>query len=150
MQVQITQVPSTAAVVSLAKESQHPILRESPGRSWRRICDYMLLDEVPDGCKVTMIELKTTLQEGTYGLEQLRRSLPLAKYLLSVCEVELQRSWPSQFTYALIAEKRADRIDKQPVRARTPVETEHYEGIKVTVGVGTRFKFAALAAVAAS
>ena len=78
------------------------------------------------------------------ALEQLRRSLPLAKYLLSVCEVELQRSWPRQFNYALIAQKRANRLDKQPVRPRTYVETEDYKGIRVSVRVGTRFNFAAL------
>ena len=93
-----------------------------------------------------MVELKTTLQEDSYGLEQLRRSLPLAKYLLSVCEVELQRSWSLQTNYALIAEKRVERFDKQAVRPRPYVETEDYKGIRVSVRVGTRFDFAALAA----
>lgn len=149
MEVQVSHVPSTATVISLNKTSQHPILRAPPRptrRSWQRICDYLLIDEGLDDCRVTMVELKSTLDMSIEGLEQLRRSLPIAKYLLSVCEVELQRSWPGQFSYALIAEKRARHIDKQPVRPRIDIETQDYEGIRVSVGVGTRFSFTTLAA----
>lgn len=144
--VEITGVPSTATVVSLAKGSQHAILREAEGQSWLKICDYMLMEEVADGCRVTMVELKTSLQKRSDGLEQLRRSLPLAKYLLSVCEVERQRSWPGQFNYALIAEKRTNRLNKQRIRRHADAETEAYEDIRVAVRVGTRFDFASLAA----
>ena len=69
MEVQITQVPATVTIVSLVKGSQHPILDESRGQ-WRRICDYILVNEVGGGCKVTMVELKTTLQENSEGLER--------------------------------------------------------------------------------
>ncbi len=146
MQVRITQVPATAAVVSLGRASQHPILRESPGQSWLKICDYLLIEEAVDGCKIILVELKSSLQKRSEGLEQLRRSLPVAKYLLSVCEVELQRCWPGQYNYALIAEKRTNRFDKQRVRPHAYAEREDYEGIAVSVRVGTQFEFAALAA----
>ena len=149
MQVQITHVPATAAVVSLGNVNQHPILRESPGQSWRKICDYLLIEEAADDCKIILVELKSSLQKRSEGLEQLRRSLPLAKYLLSVCEVELQRCWIEEFKYALIAEKSTNYFDKQRIRphayAKSP-KKEKYEGIEVSVGVGTRFEFAALAA----
>ena len=95
-----------------------------------------------------MVELKSTLRKRLEGLEQLRRSLPIAKYLLAVCEVELRRSWCCQFSYALIAEKRTDRFDKQPTRPM-PVpspEKERYDGIVVSVGVGVQFDFGALTA----
>lgn len=146
MQVRVTQVPSTATVISLAKGSQHPILRESKGQSWLKICDYVLVDEGEDGCRITMVELKSTLQKRSEGLEQLRRSLPLAEYLMGVCEVELQRSWPRRFNYALIAEKRTNRLNKQPVRPHADMKMEDYMGIRVSVGVGTRFDFGAFAA----
>ena len=105
----------------------------------------MLIDEGESGCEVTLVELKTSMQKRTEGLEQLRRSLPLARYLVAVCEVEQRRSWPCHFNYALIAEKRTNRLDKQPIR-HAPFETEDHEGIRVSVGIGARFNFAKLAA----
>ncbi len=146
MQVQIRGVPSATTVVSLGRTSQHPILREAEGQSWKKICDYLLIDADEERCKIMMVELKSTLQKRTEGLEQLRRSLPIAKYLLAVCEVELQRSWCCQFSYALIAEKRTNRLDKQRTRHVPRPEKEHYDGIVVAVGVGMQFDFAALAA----
>lgn len=111
-----------------------------------KICDYVLIDDGADDCKVTMVELKSSLQKRSEGLEQLRRSLPVAKYLLAVCEVELQRSWLCRFRYALIAEKRTNRLDKWATRPRLDLETEDYKDIKVFVGVGTRFDFGVLTA----
>ena len=140
MDVYISGVPNTVTVISLQQASQLSILREK--RPWRRICDYMLIDDRTDGCEVIMVELKRTLQEK--GLEQLRRSLPIAKYLLAVCEVEMQRTWPCRFRYALLAEKRTNRLDKQPIRPSAQLSTEDYKDINVTVGVGTRFDFGAL------
>ena len=145
MHVRVSHVPSTTTVVGLGrKASQHSILRESPGESWLKICDYILINEGVDDCEVVMVELKSTLQKRQDGLEQLRRSLPIAKYLLAVCEVELQRTWPCRFRYALLAEKRTNRLDKQPIRPSAQLSTEGYKDINVTVGVGTRFDFGAL------
>lgn len=108
------------------------------------ICDYILINEGADDCEVVIVELKSTLQKRQDGLEQLRRSLPIAKYLLAVCEVEMQRTWPCRFRYALLAEKRTNRLDKQPIRPSAQLSTEGYKDINVTVGVGTRFDFGAL------
>ena len=146
MHVQVSNVPSTTTVVRLGKASQYPILRQpSSGESWMKICDYILINEGADGCEVVMVELKSTLQNDKSGLEQLRRSLPIAKYLLAVCEVELRRSsWPCRFHYALLAEKRTNLLDKQPIKPSAQPSTKDYEDINVTVGVGTRFDFGAL------
>ena len=149
MQVRIKGVPNTTTVISLGRTSQHPILRAVEGQSWLKICDYLLIDADEERCKVMLVELKSTLQKRPEGLEQLRRSLPIAKYLLAVCEVELQRSWRGQFSYALISEKRTNRLDKQRTRlvpSLDRVEREHYEGIVVSVGVGVQFDFATLTA----
>ena len=146
MDVQVSRVPITTTVVSLQRESQYSILREAPGKSWKRRCDFILIDEGACDCNVVMVELKSTLGESRDGFEQLRRSLPMAKYILTACEVELQRSWRCRFSYALIAEKRAERLDKQRTRPGTQLSTEDYKGIKVVVGVGTRFDFGALVA----
>lgn len=144
MRVQVSGVPSTATVVSLQRASQHPILQDARGRSWNKICDYMLVDEGAADCAITMVELKTTLQNRSEGLEQLRRSLPMAKYLLTVCEVERRRSWPCRFSYALIAEKRTNRLDKGRLRPSPELTATDYQGIKVFIGVGARFAVAAL------
>lgn len=146
MHVQVSNVPSTTTVVRLGKASQYPILRQpSSGESWMKICDYILINECTDGCEVVMVELKSTLQNAkSGGLEQLRRSLPIAKYLLAVCEVELQRTWPCRFRYALLAEKQTNLFDKQRTRPGPQLSTEDYKGINVAVGVGTRFDFGAL------
>lgn len=144
MIVEVRSVASTVTVIDLDKTSQHPLLRPSPGKSWMRICDYVLIEEGEHGCEVVMVELKSTLGNRTTGLEQLRRSLPLAKYLLAVCEVELRRSWSCQFRYVLVAEKRTTLLDKRPTRPKADVETRNYDDIRVSIGVGTRFDFWAL------
>ena len=147
MSVQVTRVPPAATVVSLGRASQHPILRQSQGQSWLRICDYAVFVEHENHCEVVMVELKTTLQKRSDGLEQLRRSLPLAKYLLSVCEVELTASWPCRFGYALLAEKHTNRLSKGRVRPSGTLEATQYEGIDVAVAVGDRFDFGDLTSV---
>ena len=141
MSVQVTHVPPAATVISLGRASQHAILQPSQGQSWMRICDYAVFVEYQDRCDIVLVELKTTLRSRSEGLEQLRRTLPLAKYLLSVCEVELTSSWPCRVSYALLAEKYTDRLSKGRVRlARTPVTTQ-YRDIEVAVAVGMRFDF---------
>ena len=147
MSVQVASVPATATVISLGRVSQNSILRQSQGKSWLRICEYAVFVEHEDRCEVVMVELKTTLQKRSEGLEQLRRSLPLAKYLLSVCEVELTSSWPCRFSYALLAEKHTNRLNKGRVRPSGTLETTRYEGIDVAVAVGDRFDFGDLTGV---
>lgn len=144
MRVLVSDVPATATVVNLHKVSQHPILQQSPKKLWMKICDYMVIDDREGRCEIMMVELKTTLQKRSEGLEQLRRALPLAKYLLSVCEVQLASSWSCKFSYVLIAEKRTNRLDKQPIRPSLKLETIHHEEIKVVVGIGKQFDFTAL------
>ena len=147
MKVELRQVPSTTTAIRLPDSTEHAILRQSRGALWLRSCDYLLVDEGKRECRVAMVELKSDLHKGGRGLEQLRRTLPLAKYILSVCEVELQCSWHHRFNYVLIAEK-GGRFDKQRARSRPhpQVETQDHEDIEVGVGVGTRFNFSSLLA----
>lgn len=145
MKVEVRQVPSTTTAIRLPESTEHAILRQSRGALWLKSCDYLLVDEGERECRVAMIELKSDLHKDGRGLEQLRRTLPLAKYILSVCEVELQCSWCHRFNYVLIAEK-SGRFDKQRARSHPQVETRDHEDIEVGVGVGTQFNFSSLMA----
>ena len=146
MSVKIFGVSSSITTIRLT--SHLSALKSGPGCGWNQICDYLLIDDLGDKCHVTLIELKKTLQEdASKAFEQLRRSLPMADYLLSVCSVELGTSWPRTVSYVLIAKKPADRLDKQPVRPRPGLrKREPYDGIEVSVFVGTTVNAAEFAA----
>ena len=146
MSVKITGVSSTITTIRLT--GHHSALKSGPGGGWNQICDYLLIDDLGDKCHVILVELKKTLNDDrSKALEQLRRSLPMADYLLSVCGVELRASWSRIVSYVLIAEKQTNRLDKQPVRLRSgPRKRESYDGIEVSVFVGTTVKAADLAA----
>ena len=146
MSVKITGVSSSYTTIRLTGHLS--ALESGPGCGWNQICDYMLIDDLGDKCHVVLVELKKTLNDDrNKAFEQLRRSLPMADYLLSVCGVELRASWSRIVSYALIAEKQANRFDKQPVRPRPGLrKREPYDGIEVSVFVGTTVKAADLVA----
>ena len=145
MSVKITGVSSSYTTIRLTGHLS--ALKSGPGCGWNQICDYLLIDDLGDECRVILIELKKTLQDRNKAFEQLRRSLPMADYLLSVCGVELRASWPCTVSYVLIAEKQTNRLDKQRVRPRPGLpDPEPYDGIEVSVFVGATVKAADLAA----
>ena len=140
MKITITGVSSTITTISFHRIGHLSALASDGGGGWNQICDYLLIDDLGDKCHVILIELKKTLQKDTSkAFEQLRRSLPMADYLLSVCSVELRPSLLRPVvSYVLIAEKEADRLDKQPVRPRPGLrKREPHKGIEVSVFVGT-------------
>ena len=146
MSVKITGVSSSYTTIRLT--SHLSALESGPGCGWNQICDYLLIDDLGDKCHVILVELKKTFNDDrSKALEQLRRSLPMADYLLSVCGVELRTSWQRTVSYVLIAEKQANRLDKQPVRPRPGLrKREPYDEIDVSVFVGATVKAADLAA----
>lgn len=147
MKITITGVSSTITTIRLNRTGHLSALASDGSGGWNRICDYLLIDDLGDECRVILVELKKTLQDRNKAFEQLRRSLPMADYLLSVCGVELRASWSRIVSYVLIAEKKANRFDKQPVRHRPePRKPESYDGIEVSVFVGTTVKAADLVA----
>ena len=145
MEVLLSSVSAATTVVHLGRAGQHAILEKAQASDWNKICDFVLFEDCGERCRVVMVELKSTLQKRSEGLEQLRRTLPLAKYLLAVCEVELQRSWRCEFSYLLVAQRRTNRLDKQPIRALPePSRTMDHNGIEVSIAVGTKFNVAEL------
>lgn len=104
---------------------------------WTKTCDYLLLFEWKGKCHAVFVELKKTLRgTGAEGSEQLRRSLPLLKYLQSVYEVEFGPKWGKtglSIDYCLICEKDTPRLDKQPVRVDLSRRTDEIEHKDITV-----------------
>ena len=101
MKITITGVSSTITTIRLSRTSHLSALASDGDGGWNQICDYLLIDDLGDECRVILIELKKTLQDRTKAFEQLRRSLPMADYLLSVCGVELRTSWSRIVSYVL-------------------------------------------------
>ena len=152
MKVTITGVSSTITTIRLGNRRDRlghlssALVSDGSG-GWNRICDYLLIDDLGDKCHVILVELKKTLDGSYKAFEQLRRSLPMADYLLSVCGVELRTSWPRTVSYVLIAEKQANRLDKQHVRPQPGLrKRESCDGIEVSVFVGTTVNAADLVA----
>lgn len=138
MEVTVTDLAPSATIIALSKTSHLSVLQQTAGADWNKICDYLLIHEGDGKCRATLVELKSTLQRKSEALEQLRRSLPMVRYLLSVCSIEADADWDPTVAYALIAERQTNRIDKQPTRPRVGrLDRERHGQIDVDIFVGT-------------
>ena len=119
----------------------------------KKICDYLLIGQADDNDYAIFVELKKSLREETEDedkpKEQLRRSLPILEYLLSVCSVEYDDTGKSDLVirYILIAERTIGTFNKQGVRGgeAEKVKEEVYKSAQITTFVGTSVSFATLA-----
>lgn len=108
----------------------------------RLVCDYLLVDHTPNnnaGLVAVLVELKKTVGYDKRPREQLRRSLPILRYLHSACEVHYERVVRLQERYALVGSALHPGFDKQPVdfaAARHRVEEHCGIRIRIVVGVG--------------
>ena len=110
----------------------------------KKSCDYVLIGQSDGNDYVIFVELKNKLREEEEAKEQLRRSLPILKYLLSVCEVEAEREfsdWRPNLTprYVLIAEQLSRRLDRQGVLVSPEGKQEIYRSIHITTFAETPF-----------
>lgn len=115
----------------------------------RRICDYLLVAESDDSTRVIFVELKETWSTGEKPRDQLRRSLPLLKYLRSVCEVEYDEMLDEgrlSMHYAIVFAKSIETLNKAPVRVDPAerVREEVYKDIRIRTFVGTSVSLATL------
>jgi hypothetical protein len=138
--VDVSKLPSEAVVINLQRFGSLSGVRNGP---WKQRCDYMLVFRVDETDRVLFVELKKTLNGNeNKGFEQLRLSLPLLKYLDSVCKLHFGIE-PDQLEpivrYVLIGEQGSQRLDKQPVRAAQLQYSEQHKGITVNILVGSRF-----------
>ena len=118
----------------------------------KKICDYLLIGRASDNNYAIFVELKKSLREETEDedkpKEQLRRSLPILEYLLSVCSVEYDETGKPDLVirYILIAERTIGTFNKQRVRGgeAEKVKEEIYKSARITTFVGTSVSFATL------
>ena len=149
MEVEITKIGSDAVVINLNKFGSFSGIKDG---ECKQVCDYMLVFPPGQEDRVIFVELKKTvkLKKTLYTKEikpfdQLRRSLPILKYLDAVCKIHFPASEKDHrkisIRYVLIAERINARFDKQPLRPDRTLLPEKYEDIEVTRFVSKRIRF---------
>ena len=135
MQFVVTDVPSSWTIVRIGRLQHLSGIRK--GR-WKKICDYLLV--IPDGrqSQAVLVEMKKTLSDAGPAMEQLRRSVPVAKYLQSLCEIESEKPMQVVVRHVVLAEKITGRFDKEPTRVTRGVRFRRdvYKGTQVETIVG--------------
>ena len=130
MSVQVTGISLSISTIIISKVGHLSCLKDG---KLKQKCDYLLITKINDKNYAIFIELKKTLSEEDKPKEQLRRSLPLLDYFLSVCKIEYGNIPKVQLKYAIIAEKNNKRLDKQTTRVMPskPVSKENHKSIEV-------------------
>lgn len=147
MTVTVAGIPEDAVVIAMEAIGRFSGIKNGP---WTKASDYLVVfhDGAQDGA--LFVELKKTLIEGaTDGREQLRRSLPILRYLETMCAIDVNamaNGRPALVRYALIGNRGSGRLDKQRVRARDAPRVDRYKDIRVVSVIGQRIAFASLAA----
>ena len=137
----LQEISAPFLAIRLNKLSHLSALKEG---DWNQICDYLLIGQWDGSHYVIFVELKNKLREEEEAKEQLRRSLPIWKYLLSVCEVEAEREFGDRqsnptLRYVLIAERLSGMLDRQGVLVSPEGEQEIYRSIRITTFAETPF-----------
>lgn len=105
------------------------------GRDWSKLCDYLLVCESADRVEVVLVELKRKLTptHEENASEQLRRSLPVWRYLSSACAVQEEADdCPGvPVRYAAIYSRADERLAKQRPRNKGRGWTTIRHGIRV-------------------
>ena len=140
MKVEITQMPPEAVTANLRHIGELSGVGTGP---WRQLCDYLIVCRNGNESVAILVELKKNLKGDNKGQEQLRRSLPLLKYLRSVCHIEFDKNRHETLTvkYFLIGQKNASRLDKQRVRSDSRIGREQYKNIDVYTFIGSSISF---------
>ena len=142
--VSITDLPSLCVVVNLDKIGHLGALKER--RRLTSICDYLLIIANDAHVDVTFVEMKETLREIEKPMEQLVRTIPILKYLLSVCEIEFETIFKVVQRFVVLASKREERIDKH----RTKIKPKHlrnkrrHKGFDICIFIGGTVSFKSL------
>ncbi len=147
MKVIVAGLPDDATVIDLDRIGSFAGIE--PGR-WKQACDYLIVYHDGTQDSALFVELKKTLGDrATDGHEQLRRSLPILRYLETMCAIHFNAMASRRSAlvrYALIGNRGSRRLDKQRVRARGAPRVEPYKGIQVVSVIGERVAFASLTA----
>ena len=142
MSVEVASGRTRVAVLNMNRIGHLSAIYEH--RGLKRICDYFLVASIHGICHAVLIELKKTLGSSDNFREQLRRSLPVVKYLVSVVEVEYEQDITKlEVTYASIFERLSHRFDKQHLRVprQGMIEIDSWKSIKIKKFLGSRLYF---------
>ena len=138
MQVEIVRLPWPMATVCIERTDHLPGVREGYLRS---ICDYLLIFEIENKIHAVFVELKASTNNKQKAEVQLRRSLPILKYLLTACRIEHRSALnESRVMVRYLVIFGRGRLDKQPVRpgpAARIYDEETYEDITIRRFIGT-------------
>lgn len=144
MSVKITGLPPSATTIRMNRIGHSPGLKK--GGKWNHICDYLVVTRLNDDCHAIFIELKKTLRGDNRAKEQLRRSLPVLDYLVSVCNIEYKKASKPSIKYLLVAQKLSESLDKQRTKIDPSILTskEEYESIIVITSIKPKIDLAEL------
>ena len=120
-------------------ESCHP--KFVIGKDWKMLCDYFLLCERDDEVQILLVELKRTLntEHESKAMEQLRRSLPLWRYLHTAAAVDSKSGMSGvvPVRYVAIYSQTDNRFPKEEFRGPTRCRRREWRGIGVREVVAT-------------
>lgn len=158
MRVEIVGLPAIVIAIRMTNVGRHDKRGSLAGvghatslrdGEWKQICDYLLAVEASERIQVVFVELKTTYSEEDKPGEQLRRSLPLLKYLQSILEIQ----WGTQLDersiaihYSVLFKQTSSRLAKQSVKAG-PIKPKSkwiYKGMTIRNFIGRRIPFSSL------
>ena len=147
MWFEVVDPPVPMAVIRMEKVGHLPGVRE--GRL-KKICDYLLIARIGGQIHAVFIEMKKILTHEEHPKEQLVRSLPILRYLQSMCTVEYgfsDSASQAKTSFWIVGKKRSARIDKPRVHADPQEEIDwvFHKGFDIATFVGPRLSFAALA-----
>ena len=134
---EVTNLPISSTVVKIGRLKHLAGMRDDI-KDLKKICDYLLVIPTGNQWSAVLIEMKKTLEgKKILAKEQLRRSIPVVKYLESLCAIESQCDWEVVMHYVVVAEKytRLDKDRIRPVAAPRPQREEH-KGISIAFFFG--------------
>ena len=141
MQVELVAVPDGATVINVEKLGELSGVRGE----FRSRCDYLVLFCKTGADAAVSVELKKTLQEGSKGLEQLRRSPAYLDYLRTICSIhfdgDAEPSRSMAIRYLLAGERVTELLAMRRVSDPQALRDEEYHGITVGRVVGNRLHF---------
>ena len=149
MQVTLLDVPEGVTVINLEKIGE---LSGVHGKFTSK-CDYLVLFPEGEAEAAVFVELKKTLEEGSRGLEQLRRSPRYLAYLKTICSIhfdgDAERTRRVAIRYLLVGERTTELIAKQNVSDPQALPVAEHKGIIVQRFVGDKLRFDRLRGLAA-
>ena len=106
MTVQVQCVDESVVVVKLERFGHGGQGRFTGRKNLTKICDYLVVADVDDGCHAVFVELKKTLDDKPgRAMTQLRRSLPILSYLNAVHSLDRNDSViPVEVGYLVVYE----------------------------------------------